>query len=117
MINFCNNRSQFKNWELEERKAAIFEGYEWEVQRLNSIKWIKWHPSLGLDTERVYRLAIEDDKWYWIEDDGGEQACLGEFINKKDIGDASVLRPAKPEEVPSSDITYWMPIPEFKEGD
>lgn len=109
-MNQVTNLIQWKNLTQEQKDEFDFDyEYHYQGERENTVSW--WIPHAGLcKIERVYRLVIEDDKWYWIEDDNGEQACLGEFINQKDITKALILRPARPDEIPQQERTLEQKI-------
>ena len=94
-MNFATNLIQWKNFTEKQKEAAIFEGYKWVYQAGSGV----WRSvgDLPYNNGYVYRLVIEDDKWYYwkdIVDSSG--ITLGRNI---DIESCPIFRPAKPEEV------------------
>jgi hypothetical protein len=52
------------------------------------------------DTDNVYRLVIEEDKWYYLSDEQDTGICTGVTINNNYTDDAIIIRPAKASEIP-----------------
>jgi hypothetical protein len=113
-MNQVNNLIQYKNF-TDKQKDAHDWAYQYEFQAYgDAITWQVCSKNTGratprIDGERVYRLKIEDDKWYYIEHMDGDKGVW----QAKDLGEEPeeyfTLRPATAAEVPK-------PVREFKDG-
>lgn len=105
-MNQVTNLVQWKNLTQEQKKDFDFEDYKYEYQGEHN--W--WLPHAGIcKFERIYRLVIEDDKWYTGFINGELVTCLGSCF---DGLNPEILRPAKPDEIPQQEKTLEQKIQE-----
>ena len=65
-MNQTTNLVQYKNHTEEQKGDFDFENYKYEYQSLQGLQWHSLKGSTA-DTERIYRLVIEEDKWYFCK--------------------------------------------------
>ena len=99
-MNQVTNLIQWKNLTEEQKADFDFENYKYEFQMFD------WVPKRGSDiaNDRVYRLVIEEDKWYFCKGiykkpiQGKYLIC--ENFKYKKLKVFENLRPAKRHEIP-----------------
>ncbi len=108
-MNQVTNLIQWKNHTDEQKKDFDFENYRYTVQTPTNTKFFGFHqkqrPVSITDFGSVYRLVIEDDKWYtYFSEKFSEKYTVkgSEFTNPDR---AICLRPAKPDEIPQDERT------------
>lgn len=84
-MNQVTNLIQRKNLTQEQKDEFDFENYKY-----------------------VYRLVIEDDKWYFAHD----EVRLGKDWDKDELEEACECRPARPDEIPQQEKTLEQRIQE-----
>ena len=99
-MNQNTNLIQWKNLTDEQKADFNFEGYKYEFQMFD------WVPKQGsnIANDRVYRLVIEEDKWYFCKG-VYKKPILGKYLicenNKYErLKVFENLRPAKLHEIP-----------------
>jgi hypothetical protein len=109
MMNQVRNLIQWKNLTQEQKDDFNFENYEYQF--LSEYEWtnstVIRGESAGYDL--VYRLVIEDDKYYVYEDGGREEVFKGD---EPYLVDTKLLRPARPDEIPQPEKTLEQKIQE-----
>ena len=108
-MNQLNNLIQWKNLTDEQKADFDFENYRYTIQTPTNTKFFdfdqKGRPYGITDFGSVYRLVIEDDKWYtYFSEKFSEKYTVKgyEFTNPDG---AICLRPAKPDEIPQDERT------------
>jgi len=108
-MNQTTNLIQWKNLTAEEKAAFEWARYRYDVQ--NGVTW-KHLDAYGGNFDNVYRLVVEEDKWYALvtvnNDLHFEKGAL--LLAAQDDGvvalyEYSTLRPAKPSEIPKPEPT------------
>jgi len=102
MMNQVTNLVQWKNLTDDQKAEYDFEGYAYETQGLYDLNWFNASKSKGTDearNQKVYRLKIEPEKWYMVDEDTGH---LGENIIGREHRFAHI-RPAKTSEIPEQE--------------
>jgi hypothetical protein len=102
-MNQVTNTTQYKNIPEEEQAGFDFEGYRYEIQ--NSFNGVAFSsPSLAVVPfpNGVYRLAIQPDKYYYIEwpCDEPEIRSGNDIMAELAIDNATLVRPATEAELP-----------------
>lgn len=109
-MNQFNNLVQWKNLTDEEKAGFDFVDYKYEVQRLtNGVDFYSSIVSMNgeANSEKVYRLVIEPDKWYAMPDPDGLYVYK-DILKGSDIKSPEKytnLRPARPDEIPQDERT------------
>jgi len=100
-MNQVTNRVQFIHLTPREKKKFDLNGYTYQRYDTGSHTWENFD-SLGFASLDVYRLKIEDDKWYTVAaagiKDGRPFTTLGSQLESYNL--YRILRPAKLEEIP-----------------
>lgn len=103
-MNQVTNLTQYKNHTDEQKAGFDFENYKYEVQALRDLDWFNASKSKGTNEERdqkVYRLKIDPDKWYYMENACGfSKDTKGSDLNENTIEFLTILKPATAEEIP-----------------
>jgi hypothetical protein len=103
-MNQARNLIQYKNLTDEESVDFDFENYKYEMQYPNELLEYQ-EATLDILPHRVYRLIIEDDKWYWLSSPLDVGLRQGETLDQSTIESATVLRPARKDEIPQQEKT------------
>lgn len=107
-MNQVTNRVQFIHLTPREKKEFDLNGYTYQRYDTGSHAWENFN-SLGFASLDVYRLVIEDDKWYYCADEFGSDVRLGKDLP---FGGTENLRPARPDEIPQQEKTLEQKIQE-----
>ena len=116
-MNQATNLIQWRNLTDEQKAEFDFENYKYQFQ-----SEYEWTSSTAIRGESagydlVYRLVIEDDKWYFYREDSGMKVGF-EGVDKGKNLDLSpeeyrTLRPARPDfEIPQPEKTLEQKIQE-----
>lgn len=99
-MNQVTNLVQWKNLTQEQKDDFDFEDYKYVMQYSHETVWTNPRTPViepGKNPNAVYRLVIEDDKWYTGFINGELVTCLGSCF---DGLNPEILRPARPDEIP-----------------
>jgi hypothetical protein len=112
-VNQVTNLIQWKNLTQEQKDEFDFENYKYGVQAPTNTTFSvpvthKERPTTITDFGSVYRLVIEDDKWYCTNSNCDPQ--LGKDINRMGAGTFQYLSPARPDEIPQPEKTLEQKI-------
>lgn len=111
MMNQATNLVQWKNLTQEQKDAFDFENYRYEFQ--NGISWtevIPTNPRIKRNSNELFRLVIEDDKWYYCKRSVCIRVYLGKEVLQSNHKYCKVLRPARPDEIPQPEKTLEQKI-------
>jgi len=112
-VNQNTNLIQWKNLTEEQKADFDFENYKYVMQYSHETVWTNPRTPViepGKNPNAVYRLVIEDDKWYTcVSEDAVETIKGSEFSNPDK---AICLRPARKDEIPKSEKTLQERIQE-----
>ena len=108
-MNQATNLVQWKNHTEEQKGDFDFDNYKYECQPVGSKNFIGF---LADCSDNVYRLVIEKDKYYYVqcpEIKNGkpyiEKGCELLKVSRKLQEACSILRPAKPHEIPKPNLS------------
>ncbi|MCP4988594.1 MAG: hypothetical protein GY928_21840 [Colwellia sp.] len=110
-MNQVTNLIQWKNLTEDQKAEFDFENYKYEKQVAYNWEVMPNKFTACMD-DAVYRLVIEDDKWYtYFSEKFSEKYTVkgSEFTNPDG---AICLRPAKPDEIPQQEKTLEQKIQE-----
>ena len=98
-MNQCTNRIQWNLLDYNESIDFFITGYSYEFFMEN--QWLPKEENTTPVYFLVYRLVIEEDKWYYVEfSRGNGEVVKGGSFNDLQIKILEVLRPARPDEIP-----------------
>lgn len=114
MINQVTNLIQWKNLSKEDQAGFDFERYKYEWQSETIWESVNWAP-LKPNSNGVYRLVIQPDKFYYMEGENGTEIIKGGSIDNRDRKVSSVIRPATSAEMPKPATLEDRVVAEYKD--